>query len=357
MAIRRDKPALADRNDRIEFTVHRNMYDPARVIPLTDLYGNLDLFLRKDLLYHYSGSISALNWIALCQHPKYHHIELVELVDGSLPEIVQSLRVHVSNRTSFSLVSLGAGDGEIDIRILRHFEDAFNIPCYYCLDFSFELLRYAVFRVSAANVLKQSFRIKAVCGNFAETDGLLEHEEGARLFSLTGFTLGNYNEAHLLGKIAHMMTERDFLLVDAHLHGVKNPPEGDPASKQEVLPLLDCYAPEIQNRFVFGPIEVATIASPSDVTFDYKISREMTAVPNALNLTICCKNLRTKMRYTGETIERSILDLASTTFYRYSDLREWFIAHNFQCVWEKQAGSIALFLLKPSESPDSLNLV
>jgi hypothetical protein len=81
----------------------------------------------------------------------------------------------------------------------------------------------------------------------------------------------------------------------------------------------------------------------------------MTAVSNALNVTIRCKNLRTEMRFTGETIERSTLDLASTTFYSYADLRERFIAHGHQCVWESEAGSIALFLLKPSHPPANPN--
>jgi len=52
--------------------------------------------------------------------------------------------------------------------------------------------------------------------------------------------------------------------------------------------LLGSYSQEKTNRFVFGPVEAATIASAADVTFDCKINRELTSVPNVLNVTIFC---------------------------------------------------------------------
>lgn len=58
------------------------------------------------------------------------------------------------------------------------------------------------------------------------------------------------------------------------------------------------------------------------------------------------------MRLTGKTIERERLDLATTTFYSYSDLREWLPTCGYECVWEKQSGPIALFLLKRCGSAD-----
>jgi hypothetical protein len=300
------------------------------------------------MLCHYSGTVSALYWIALCQNPEYGHIKLVDLVDRSFPDTMRALRANMTDPVSVNLVSLGVGDGEIDIRILSHLEDELEVGCYCCVDFSFELLRHAVFRVSTAEALKNGFRIKAICGNFAEAVDLPVHEDGVRLFALTGFTLGNYNEADLLEKVGLQMTERDFLLVDAHLHGLTDWDGQSPISRQQISSLLSNYSQEATNRFVFGPVEAATTASAADVTFDRRINRDMTSVPKALNVTICCTNLRTRMRFTGEAVERSSLDLASTTFYSYSDLREFFPDAGFQCVWEKQEEGIALFLLKRS---------
>jgi hypothetical protein len=52
------------------------------------------------------------------------------------------------------------------------------------------------------------------------------------------------------------------------------------------------------------------------------------------------------MRFTDEVIQRDRLDLASTTFYSYGKLLNWFSTAGFQPIWNKNAGSIGLFLLK-----------
>jgi len=337
-----------DQNNRIEFDLQQNMFDPERIIPLADLYINLDAVLREDMLCHYSGAVPAMYWIALCRNPDYGHIQLVDLVDRSFPLIVRALRANVTNLTSLSLVSLGPGDGDIDIKILRHLEEGFDVPSYCCMDFSFELLRYAVARVSKAEELKNDFRIQAIWGDFAVSNGILNREECPRLFALTGFTLGNYNEADLLGNINQLMTGHDFLLVDAHLHNLKDCSSQYPDLEQEMTQMLSGYSQEETNRFVFGPVEAITTASSSDVIFDRKVNRDMTSVPNALNVTISCKDLRTRMRFANGLIERDHLDLATTTFYSYEDLRKWFPIAGFDCVWQKQEGSVALFLLKRS---------
>jgi hypothetical protein len=337
-----------DQNNRIEFDLQQNMFDSERIIPLDDLYMNLDAVLRKDMLCHYSGTVSAMYWIALCRNPEYGHIQLVDLVDRSFPQIVRALRANVTNLTSLSLVSLGPGDGDIDIKILRHLEEGFNVPSYCCIDFSFELLRYAVARVSRAGELKNDFRIQAIWGDFAESNGILNRAECPRLFTLTGFTLGNYNEADLLGNIGQLMAEHDFLFVDAHLHNQKDCSGQYSDLEQNLTQMLGGYSQAETNRFVFGPVEAITTASSADVIFDRKVNRDMTSVPNALNVTISCKDLRTQMRFANELIERDHLDLATTTFYNFEDLGKWFLIAGFDCVWQKQEGSIALFLLKRS---------
>jgi len=339
-------PESTYQDKRIEFAVLHGMFDLERIGSLTDSYTTLDAVLRQDMLYHYAGSISALYWIALCQYPQYGHLQLVDTVDRNFPQIARALRADEARLTPLDLVSLGPGDGEIDIRILRHLEKNFDVRFYYCLDFSFELLRHAVFRVSTAKILKNGFGIKATWGNFLESGNLIAGDEGVRLFALTGFTLGNYNEAELLGKISRQMTQHDFLLVDAHLHNLKHWDGHRPVSKADLLPLLRNYSQDTTHRFVFGPVEVATMATVADVTFDYMINREMTSVPKALNTTIFCRDLRTRMRFSGEPVNRKRLNLACTTFYDCANLKKWFPTVGFRCIWEHQENCIALFLLK-----------
>jgi hypothetical protein len=344
---------LSNQENRIEFLVHMEKRSPGK----SDLYLNLDSALKRDMQYHYAGMISALYWIELCQDPKYGHVGLVDLIDRIAPRIIDRMCADTSGLSSLSFVSLGPGDGEVDIRILRHLQESLAIRCYHGFDFSFELLRYAVGRISVAKGLRGRFPIRAIYSDFAEAWKYLPLEEGIRLFSLTGFTLGNYNEAHLIGQITKLMNGCDFLLVDARLHDFESWNGRSAVPKQQLLHLLSSYSDQLTNRFVFGPIEAATRASSADVTFDCRISREITCVPMALNATIFCKGLRTKMRLTGELITRERLDLASTTFYRYSELRNWLSEMGLECIWTTQEHNVALFLLKQTSSPTKKALV
>ncbi len=334
--------------DRVQFVVHRSMYDPGKAEAATDVYFDLDKAVRLDLQHHYSGPVCALNWITLCRQQEYGHLALVDLIDRALPEALQTLRAMNPQISQLDLVSLGPGDGEIDIRLIRNIETCFELPYYYCFDFSFELLCHAVSRVLGSPFLKNQFRIKAVCGDFTQIAEPIcpdDHKSRVNLFSLTGFTLGNYNEGKLLHYIAEAMLPNDLLLVDSHLHDLRDWDGQRKLSSDEVARLLAGYSQSLTNRFVFGPVEAATLAKPSDVVFGCEMARKITSVPNAFNVIIYCRDLRTKMRFADETVQKDRLDLACTTFYEYGHLLDWFATIGFHPVWQCRSGLIGLFLL------------
>jgi hypothetical protein len=313
------------------------------------IYSNLDKVVKVDLQYHFSGPIGASYWIKLCQLPEYGHPALVELIDTTLGEVICALLGIVPQMGTLNLVSLGPGDGEIDIRLLGNLENRLSLDCYYCLDSSFELLRHAVNRVLKSKILKTKFRIKAICCDFTQRKSFVPDcgsDLSVNLFSLTGFTLGNYNEVRLLGGIAAGMSPRDFLFLDARLHSLESCGEERELTHMDKLSLLNSYSQEMVNRFVFGPVEVATTSNATDVNFDYEVCNRITVVPKALNVIICCGELRTRMRLTGELVERNRLELAATTLYSYPELLKWFPTAGFQVVWHKNTGSIGLFLLR-----------
>lgn len=97
---------------------------------------------------------------------------------------------------------------------------------------------------------------------------------------------------------------------------------------------------------MFGPAEVATFATATDVEIDYEITGAVTSVPSALNVAIYCTGLNTTMRFTGQPVERDRLDLAVTTMYNYPDLVSWFGTVGFSMVWHYDASGIALLLLR-----------
>jgi hypothetical protein len=167
-----------------------------------------------------------------------------------------------------------------------------------------------------------------------------------RLFTLTGFTLGNYPEPALLAGIEGLMEEGDYLFLDARLHPFGPLPEDLGTLVRTRGDLLASYDLESVRRFVFGPVEVATTAVASDVRFGYELSRRVTAVPNALNLVLHCTGLDTTLRLTGERVRRERLDLAVTTSYHLPDLAAWLAGSGLATVWQGRDDGMAFFLMR-----------
>jgi hypothetical protein len=115
---------------------------------------------------------------------------------------------------------------------------------------------------------------------------------------------------------------------------------------QERNEILRPFTNDFVKRFVFGPVEVCTLASADDVDFRYDLNRRITRVPGAINLVVSCHGLNTRMRFTGEAIERDGLDLAATTFYSFDHLRDWFTASDFDVQWCLHSDGMGFFLLR-----------
>lgn len=336
----------------VEFVVDPSMYERGPEVEPTDGLHGVGSVGRLDLRHHFIGPTCAEYWMALCQAPEYGHRKLIELIDASCPAMLYPIK---ANGTPVTLVSLGPGDGELDLMLLRHLEARLNLDCYCCVDFSFDLLRHAVRRVSCTPELTTSFPIRAVCGDFTRLVSSPGAQDGtSNLFALTGYTLGNYSEGDLLGRVRALMKPRDWLLVDARLHDLRGYDGNRAIEDDERERLTRAYALPLSNRFAFGPVEIATTATPADVAFGYDVCRRVTVVPNALNVVTFCTGLKTTLRVTGEPVERARLDLGSTTLYRLEDLLGWFeVVHLTPC-WHIAEDSTALFLLKRAATPRPL---
>ena len=267
---------------------------------------------------------------------------------ASSPSLIAALRGDRGAVDPLSVVSLGPGDGALDEMMLRALDASLVVEEYLGLDFSFELLRRATHRLAHARGWRRAFPIRAVCGDFRGVDAssLSTPARVSRLFSLTGFTLGNYDENALLTQISRLMRPGDYLLLDARLHPLGAWPETRVLSDAERRATVDGYDLRSVREFVFGPVEVATLATARDVRFRFDISRALTAVPNALNVVIACEGLDTTMRLTGAPVRRDRLDLAVTTRYHAPDLHAWIGSLGFATVWQKDVSGVALFLLR-----------
>lgn len=343
------KPGLANsRLSRATFSVDPSMYDEMHAPVFDDLNARLESIVRKDLRYHYSGPICACRWISLCNDPSYGHQRLVTLIEDALPELLLALRTDAGNSGAVDLVSLGPGSGSIDLRILHGIQAGLRLGYYYCLDSSFELLCYAVRHILRDKKL-QKLKIRAICGDFVKVRSLCQPEGSdghIRLFALTGFTLGNFTEDELLKQVSQLMSEQDYLLLDAHLHDLARWNGRRKLSAAEESTLLAHYQPDSVKRFVFGPVETVTLAKASDVPIGYRAVAKPTAVPRAVEIVIFCRSLDTTMRLTDRRIRRQRLDLACTTLYGFSDLRAWLESREFKIVWCRNAGPVGFFLLR-----------
>jgi hypothetical protein len=331
--------------DRVAFTVDATMYGERNAVPGA-VYADLERAVRPDLRYHYANPICAQRWLDVCDDPAYGHEGLLRGIESAAGALVSALRAP----GPVTVISLGPGDGSVDERLLRGLVDGPGVACYCGVDFSFELLRRAVRRISTAEGLDGGFPIRAVCADFTgeRVAGIPASDSSPRLFTLTGFTLGNYREADLLRSIVGLMRPGDHLLLDARLHGF-TPLPGDLAVLAERGGLCESYDLPSVRRFVFGPAEVATLATADDVRIAIAVDRSVTVVPEAINLVIHCTGLDSSMRLTGAPVRRERLDLAVTTRYHLPALTEWLGAVGFDLAWGEDADDVAFLLLRRQE--------
>lgn len=321
---------------------------------LSHSLNNLDLFVElysylsqggpPSLKYNYMGAMCAQNWLALSQDPTYGHSELTSMFRTHAREIVAASELQ---GREVDFVSLGPGDGLIDIDLLFAFQQETKLVHYYPLDLSFELLQKTVSTIVNTKWLQKGFRMKAIHGDFIRLNTykpIFGYDPAINFISLIGNSLGNHNEAELLGKLREGMEPGDFLLVDARLHQVSGP--GRRPSKSEFQEIAGSYNHGLNNRFAFGPVEAATIADFNSTQFLYEVNSQYTAIPNALNVVTYCENLKTRFRRDNRKLVRKRLDLAVTTLYDAESLAEWLPTRGFQIVWQKRDKKTAVFLLR-----------
>ncbi len=159
----------------------------------------------------YLGLGGARNWLAVVHAPQYHRASYAREV---LSDVVASDFLKRVNVTS--LVSLGVGDGAID-RILCGHLGRSNRLSYVPVDINPYLVSKAIKSVSPVAAVAGSI----VCDFEDEMLGYLKPEldkirQGARLFSMLGYTLCNVDdtEAKFFWNLQALMQPGDYLLLD-----------------------------------------------------------------------------------------------------------------------------------------------
>jgi hypothetical protein len=222
---------------------------------------------------------------------------------------------------------------------------------YVGVDASFELLQYAIGRISTSSTLVHGFGLVALWADFTETIRLPPKPPSAvSLILLTGFTFGNHRESTLIRSISRIVEADDFLFLDARLHPLPALPAVDLTEEQREV-VLKGYVADSIDAFAFGPVEMVTTSTAAEVEFGHEVNQNTTCVANAFNVIKYCRDLRTHMRLDGQPITVPRLDLTRGTTYRYENLIEWFPTAGLEVVWTARADDIGFFLLRRASRP------
>lgn len=323
-----------------------------------------------DLKYHYVGWKMAENWNALTDDRTYGHAAHRRALSSQIGEMAAVLPKDVS----FRYVSLGPGDGKTDAALLPALAKELSISSCFFVDVSIELLQVATNRVITDLIETGELsprHIRAVLGDFE--DSLLKLAPvlsgfGERsFFSLSGFTVGNSQERHLLKSLADGMQEGDFLLLDARLHGLGPVKTISDDQKEELLRPYETHA---MRKFAFGPVEdlcdytVRLDEADVEIKFNPKVGTTLaTNVDNAINVYIDAyglygkaafrKKIGMKSRFgSGMREKNKSLRLVTLTFYDFDSLAEWIDrTGEFRVRWKNNLERIGVFLLERLGEP------
>ena len=325
------------------FTVAESHYLAFGARSPLEICADLDLAVQIDLRHHFSGPLCAAYWIDLCRCREYGHYRLVGAIEHALPTLLAIIRDRLTLHSRLDIVSLGPGDGEVDIRVLDELRTGLDVASYRCVDFSLEMLEHVLRRLKNSRTV-EGLPLKVVCADFRGLDRSAVLGDNMSLLLLTGYTIGNNDEARLLGDIAKWMRPGDLLLIDGRLRG--DGLSGETTMPEGLAQLVRCYDNDASNRFAFGPVEMVTTASCRDVTFDHRVERRVTTVPGAVNIIVRCTGLQARMRLTGALVAREHLDLASTTAYDFEALRRWLAESGLHLLFACRHEDTGVFVLQ-----------
>jgi hypothetical protein len=340
-------PDVLQRGDFTEFIVDSSLSHSVSTLDLEkDMMAYLMSASTPNLKFNYLGVLGAQNWLNLTADPTYGHSELESAFRLHAPEIAEACKL---SGQRVDVVSLGPGDGGLDLMLLSAIQKNATVAHYYPLDLSVELLQSAVSRIVRSGAwLKKDFKIKAIHGDFTSLiryKPIYSFDPAVNFISMIGYTFGNHNEAELLGKLREGMDSGDYLLIDARLHQ-EGTYTGKKPTKEQATEITRSYSHGLNNSFAFGPVEALTTSDISQTDFHYEVNSRYTAVPNALNIVTYVEGLQTKFRKSGKKLQKRRLDLAVTTVYDEGSLGTWLSDRGFDIAWHRKESRTAFFLLR-----------
>jgi uncharacterized SAM-dependent methyltransferase len=163
------------------------------------------------------------HWLKLCRHKSYpFYRDSLALLQEHASALVDKI-VEAAGTAQIDLVSVGSGDGEKDNVLLKHLQpklESEEFIYYYPVDISDTLIVEAIRNALRGGLPRESFRVKALIGDFLKLPQLqafYEERPAPNLFSVLGNTVGNADEEDLFESISDAMLPGDLVLMEVNV--------------------------------------------------------------------------------------------------------------------------------------------
>ncbi|MCI0614925.1 L-histidine N(alpha)-methyltransferase [bacterium] len=183
--------------------------------------------LPEKFFYWFPLSVKA--WLDLCQDGEYRNfVRSFHLIKSHAQEIATYLPSKVD------VVSLGSGQGNKDIALLKAILKSGRIPYYRPIDSSQALLEMACQEAIDANI-----KFHAIKADILTQLSFLDQTSQPRLYLLLGNTLGAFSPVEFCTELQKLLSSSDFLLVDGEIHSSDT---------------VSGYDNPVNRRFAFSPL-------------------------------------------------------------------------------------------------------
>lgn len=196
--------------------------------------------LRRELpeRYSYWFPTSVRAWLDLCSDGAYrNYVRSSRLLEAHAADIANLASRHAARGATLEVVSLGAGQADKDVALLRALFARGVAPCYRPVDASQALLELAC--AAARDVTCEA--VKADLSLPAHLDAIDAMRAGRpTLWMLLGNTLGAFDPPSLCAELRRVVGPRDTLLLDAEI--------------LEGATTIAGYDNPLNRRFAFAPL-------------------------------------------------------------------------------------------------------
>jgi hypothetical protein len=222
----------------------------------TDIIGHIKNGQVIPSRYLYLGDQGYRNWLKLCQDPEYIYFkDAVNFYTNNSKRLSDTI-FNTLGEASFDFISLGPGNGQKDLVLLRAFAknlSSDNHLYYYPYDINTLMIEESIRTIAADRTVKNCTKIKAIASDFESLPRfkpVYQYRAEPNVFSLVGNTLGNMEKDHafLTQLYKTAMLENDILILEVRI-----------LSDKKVIGSV-----EVNKVFDFGPLDALGVPYDSN---------------------------------------------------------------------------------------------